>query len=166
MSEDRWERLFADLSVRSEDDGDLPDLVEAERVALTLHDRLRAAIGADITVRADRTDLRGVAVDVGKDWLRLERQGSDIVVALAWITRISALGASAPKAGLELSLTTLLRALARSGATIVCAAGGEETSGRVRAVAADHIEIRTESGDAIVPIAAITHLRAPHAAFE
>ena len=164
--DDRWERLFADLESRVEGDGDLADLVEAERVAIALPDRLRAAVGHAVSARAGGIQIAGVLLDVGQDWILIERRDGDVLVPLAAITRLSPLGARQPRAGIELPLASLLRALGRSGAVAVCRAGEEDISGRILAVGADHLGVRTESGDSIVPLAALSSVRAPKAAFE
>ncbi|MDN5559317.1 MAG: hypothetical protein L0G23_07780 [Ruaniaceae bacterium] len=164
--DDRWERLFADLESRVAGDGDLPDLVEAERVAVTLQDRLRAAIGHAVSAHAGGFQIAGTLLDVGQDWILIGRPDSDVLVPLAAITRMGPLGARQPKAGIELPLTSVLRALGRSGAVAVCRAGGEDFSGRIVAVGADHLELRSEAGDSIILIDALSTVRAPKAAFE
>ena len=46
--DDRWDRLFADLEALATpalDEDEIPDMVEAERVAVALADRLAGAVG-------------------------------------------------------------------------------------------------------------------------
>ena len=164
--DDRWDRLFADIEVRAADDGDLAELVEAERVSVTLQDRLRAAAGGQLAVRAGGVDIAGTLADVGLDWVRIHRSDGDVLVPLVAITWLSALGASKPVDGIEQRLNSLLRAIARTGAVVVCATGGDEVVGRILAVASDHLELRTDTGDVVLPTAALSYVRAPRAAFD
>lgn len=163
--DERWEKLFADLSTRATDEGDLSELVEAERVSVTLQDRLRAATGETLAVRSGGVDIVGTLADVGLDWVRIRRADGDILVPLSAITWLSALGSRRPAGGIQRSLNSLLRAIARASAVVVCAAGGEEIAGRIIAVAADHLEVRTDTGDVVLPTAALNYVRAPKAAF-
>lgn len=168
MSSDaRWDRLFQDLEHRVAGDPELPDLVEAERVSVNLIDRLRSGVLQPIVVRAAGEDIAGTLCDVGENWVRIRRPDSDVALPVSSIARVSDLGARSPARGIQMTWNALLRRLARHGAWIVCALPGEMLSGRVIAVAADHIEVRSEAGARVIlPTAAIRYVRATAAAFD
>ncbi|WP_127131813.1 hypothetical protein [Georgenia sp. SYP-B2076] len=150
----RWEALFGDLqsqyeaAARVEDDGLVVELAEAEIGGVRLCDRLRARLGAAVTLRLrGGTDVRGQVLDVAPQWVLLGAgEGRTLVpltaVALAW-----PLGAAAPQAGVveqRLRVTHVLRALAREGARVrvACDAGGY--AGWLIRVGADHLDLRTD----------------------
>lgn len=166
VSEDRWKKLFADLESRVDDEAEVPELVEAERVGVRLHDRLRAAVGTQLCVWAAGIRVTGLLAEVGMGWVRIRRAESDVIVSEESITRLDALGVRQSQVSVERSLTSVLRVLARSGAGLVMRAGDEDLTGRIVAVAADHLELRTETGDMIVPIRALSTVRSPRAALD
>lgn len=159
---DRWDRLFADLDRPDlPDEGEVAELVEAERTALTLANRLRGSVGRALTVRLDHALLSGVLDGVGADWLLLRTQTGVTVVALAALVEVSALANAAPAARIELTLPALLRRLAREADRVVVSHRSGSVAGTLTVVAADHVEVRTDSGDAIIPLPAIAAVTAP-----
>lgn len=159
---DRWERLFADLDrPLLPDESEVAELVEAERASVTLASRLRGSLGSALTVCVPQVRLRGTLEAVGKDWLLLRSPAGIVLVMLDAVTELSALGNTQPAAAVELAASAALRRLARRGARVVIYRVADTVAGQLAAVAADHVEVRGETGAVVVPFAAITAVAAP-----
>lgn len=153
----RWDRLFDDLEAqfdaeqRSESEADLADLIRAERAGLSLADRLRAHVAAELG-----WGLRGTApfeaelLDLGADWLLLRRGLQELVVPLDAVLEVRRLARAArPDGGAvarRLGIGSVLRRLARDRAEVGVAVIGnhgvaEEVVGTIDRVGADHLDL-------------------------
>lgn len=149
----RWERLFADLEGQLDvafDEDEIPELVEAERVSVRLHDRVRGRLGQrlDVTTRGGRR-VGGVLVDAGAHWLALQDGDLLTLIPLHAVLTCSPLGVAVPREGVERSLGAALRALARSGEQVVVDLGTAQLHGRLAAVGADHCDLLPPGGQVV-----------------
>ncbi len=163
--DDRWDRLFADLEALATpalDEDEIPDMVEAERVAVALADRLAGAVGrhADLLTRAGRR-LGGTVREAGPDWVALAAASSLHVVPLVAVRWVAALdGPSRPSHGaVRASLAAVVRRLARTGLPVVADVDGAVLRGAIVAVGADHCDLATETAVLTVPLAVLDGLR-------
>ncbi|MDP9395589.1 MAG: hypothetical protein M3Q27_15630 [Actinomycetota bacterium] len=173
----RWERLFADLegqldeSGRADLDAEVADRTRAERSAIRLVDRLRAASGSTVTVVLDGRSVVGRVADVGADWVLLEETARVALVPLRAVNTLRGLGARARHPGSEgpvagrRELTAVLRSLARDRADAVLSlTGGSEVSGVIERVGADHLDLAERGGGGdghrlTVPLSALVVVR-------
>lgn len=150
----RWDRLFADLEAQleaaaaAELGAEVADRARRELAQLALVDRLRAAVGAELTIGVG-PDLAvtGAVVRVGPEWTLLVADGGrDAVLPLAAISWVSGAPAqaAAPAGEVEarLGLGMLLRGIARdrSPVTVVLRDGGRVV-GTLDRVGADWVDI-------------------------
>ena len=152
----RWEALFTDLEAElaAAQDADLEleirDRTRREVAALRLTDRVRPAVGHEITVYADGAPpLAGRLTACGPDWLLLaEAHGHELLVPFAALTGVAGLGRrTAPAGGAgavsgKLDLRHALRGLAR-GRLPVAAVLRDATTlhGTLDRVGADFVEV-------------------------
>ena len=173
----RWERLFADLEAQLAAAQDrqtrveLAELVRAERAAMHLVDRLRAAVGLPLRVQvgflpgdADAA-IAGDLVEVGPDWLLLaDPFGGRALVPSAAVQAVTGL---APYVAPEersvvarLGLPHALRALSRDRVELAASTESRTLVGRLDRVGADHVDVTPASGPPwTVPIAALRVVR-------
>lgn len=154
----RWERLFDDLEAQLEAErhaetvADLTDLIRAERAGLTLSDRLRGQLGAELGWCLRGTHVFDAElVDVGADWLLLRRGvRQELVVSLEAVIEVRRMARSARQdpgaVARRLGIGSVLRRLARDRAEVgVRLAGGtvpaEEVVGTIDRVGADHFDL-------------------------
>jgi hypothetical protein len=148
----RWEALFADMEAQLEAarTADLAaavaELTRAERATVGLADRLRAARGSEIVVRARGGDqISGVLVDAASEWILLDGHGRSSLVPLAAVTSVRGLTRySTGAAGVverRLTLGHALRAVARDRSVVQLSTDGGELTGRVERVGADHLDL-------------------------
>jgi len=162
----RWERLFADLEGQlagGPDEDEIPDLVEAERVAVRVADRVRGRLGArlDVVLRSG-TRIGGEVVDAGTNWFAVRSDAGFSVVAEEAVIACGPLGVAVPEEAVGRSLAGVLRSLARAGSPVVVDAGGMHLTGRIAAVGADHCDLRRENGSLLsIRLAAIDLVRWP-----
>lgn len=169
----RWDALFADMELQlaaAETDDRLAEVAEltrAERGAVTLVDRLRAARGGDVTLVVGGSVLRGELVDVGPTWVLLAASGREHLVPLAGVGSVA--GAGAPSSGpadevhRRLGLAHALRALSRDRSVVRVVTRAGALDGRIDEVAADHVGLALVHPDAqrptgelrLVPFAAL-----------
>ena len=159
----RWEALFADLEAEydaagsDEHDAEVRDRVRIEHARLTLADRLRAHVGATITVTTNGAGvIRGTLTDAEPGWLVL----GDTLVPASAIREVGGLGprASEPKPAPKrpLPLGYALRALADSGDPVACTfTDGRTVRATIERVGADHVDI----GGVAVPFRRIAAIR-------
>ncbi len=151
----RWDSLFADLEAEydalqaRELAAELPDRVRGELASVTLADRLRAAIGREVSVTvAGGGALAGRLLDVGSDWLLVqENPGRQGLVPLASVSSFACLarGARVAEPGsvaARLPLTAALRAVARDRGTVaVMLTDGATLHGVIARVGADFVDV-------------------------
>jgi hypothetical protein len=123
----RWDTLFADLEAqvealdRAELAGEIDERTRGEVAELSVHDRLRAAVGQTIRVLCQGgVGVTGELARVGADWLLLdEGAGREVVVvldavAVLWgLGRASAVGGSGGAVAARLGVRHVLRGIAR-----------------------------------------------------
>ncbi|WP_369139964.1 hypothetical protein [Modestobacter versicolor] len=172
----RWEQLFADLEAQvAEQEAALeqaeePSRTRAEHGRVLLADRLRGAVGHELSLRCPGTPLAGRLVDVGVDWLLLaDGQGRELLVATAQVTAVGGLtSATAPASGpgpgevaRRLDLRRALRGLSRDRAAVSCLlTDGGALTGTVDRVGADFVELAEHPLDQPRRRAAVTAVRA------
>lgn len=152
----RWDLLFADLEGQAEEADAAERAAEvAERTRLEvgrlrLVDRLRAAAGARVVLRAQGGQvLTGRVADVGADWVLLEETGARAaLVPLQSVLALSGVGARSDLPGSEgevearLDLRYALRRLVRDRAVVELVLGdGTTVSGTLDRVTADHVDL-------------------------
>lgn len=177
------ERMLADLEAaqaareRAEARAEVAESVRAEQGAVTMADRLRAGLGAAVTVHVAGEALRGRIVDVGQGWLALERVGGaertggdDLVrpgmrlVPFAAVAGIAGLGrahAQADGSPIGRGWSSLLRAVARSRAPVAWhLVSGETSAGTIDAVGADHVLLTPHQAGAtlVLPLSSLAWL--------
>jgi hypothetical protein len=156
----RWERLFADLEARLEAeeratwDGDVADLVPAERGQLTLADRLRAHLGESLSWSLGFGDpsLDGELLDIGADWVLIKAGRGETLIPIGAVQYVSGLSRVAePDSGelaRRLGLGVVLRGLARDRAVVnVRLRGDLRATGTIDRVGTDHLDLAVHAGD-------------------
>lgn len=152
----RWQQLFGDLQAQFEEAeaaaerSEASSRARAEVGAVGLTDRLRGAIGTEISLRCRGAGpVSGSLVEVGPDWLLVrEAHGSEVLVALAAVLAASGLGrrtAAPARTGhvrLQLDLRRAVRGLARDRSAVqVVLVDGASLAGTVDRVGADHLDL-------------------------
>jgi hypothetical protein len=150
----RWERLFADLEARFEAEeraiaeGDVIDLVRAERGRLTLHDRLRAHVGESLTWSLAPGEVleRGELIDLGADWVLVRTGPEEVLIPIGAVQYIGGLSRAAdPSAGevaRRLGLAAVLRGLSRNRAVVgVRLRSDQRLTGTIDRVGVDHLDL-------------------------
>jgi hypothetical protein len=157
----RWQQLFADLEARFE--AEQVAVERAETASRTRHeigglrfvDRLGGALGSPVVLLCRGAgQVPGALIEVGADWLLLDDDGREVLVATAAVRAVSGLGRStAPvrETGVvesRLDLRRALRGLARDRATVqVVLDDGTALHGTIDRVGADHLELAEHAGD-------------------
>ena len=153
----RFERIFEDLEGRfahyeeEEMRAVAEELGRAERAQLTLADRLRGADGRTLTLRLGASlRLTGTVDRVGPDWVvRTDATGpaQQAVVPLAASTTVEGLPARARTApegiGSALGLGSVLRGIARDRSVVRLETTAGQLVGRLAAVGADTVDVRS-----------------------
>ena len=151
----RWESLFADLegqlaaAEQAARDGEVAELTRAEHASITLADRLRARVGAPVTLELlDGETLPGAPRTVATAWLLLDGQGAagraGHLVPLAAIGAITGLSRHAVPSASRLDglgLGTVLRELQRDRARVVVRTAAGQAAGRLARVGQDHLDL-------------------------
>ena len=154
----RWDALFADLAAQrdalewAELDGELAERVRGEVGELTLVDRARGAVGAELRVRlSGPLDVAGRLAGAGPDWLLVdEPDGRAALVAVGQLISVRGLphhSAAPGSAGVvesRLGLRQVLRAIARDRSAVrVHLADGSTVDATIDRVGADYVEVAT-----------------------
>lgn len=174
----RWERLFADLEAQfaeselSELWSEVADRTVTELAKLRVADRLRAVTGWELGVwTAGGGTARGTVRSCGPDWLLLaDPNGSETVVALASVLKITGLGRRASVPGSEgrlagrLRLSYVLRGVARDRAAVaVTLVDGSTLVGVIDRVGADHMDLSADHAEhtsaATIPFSGLAMVR-------
>ena len=148
----RWDALFADMElqlVAADSDAraqEVADITRAERAAVLLADRLRAAEGTTVGITlASGHRLEGTVLDAAAAWVLLARGGGEHLISLTAVAAVSGLGpGSAGPTGLalrRLGLGHALRAVARDRSLVRVTTFGATVQGRIDAVGADHVDV-------------------------
>jgi hypothetical protein len=156
----RWERLFADLEARLEAEeragleGEVADLVRAERSRLAVRDRLRAHLDERLTLSFVSGDppATGRLLDVGADWVLVEAAIGEMLIPIAVVASIAGLSRQAAPDSSEvarrLGIGVILRGLARDRAVVsVRLAGDQCVTGTIDRVGADHVDVAVHPQD-------------------
>jgi hypothetical protein len=179
----RWDALFEDLEAQfgamqdSEFLTEVADRTRAELGRITMLDRLRAAVGATVSVDIGTgQDVMGKLSRVGKDCLLIDTAPHDEwLIPVGAISGLSGLGPWAQMgAGVaaRLGMAHLLRGIARdrSPVTVLCGEAETPATGTIDRVGADFVELarhpldaprrRTEVYDVrLIPTAAMRAVR-------
>lgn len=153
----RWEQLFEDLDARWEDlarrerAAEIAEHTRAERGGVTLAHRMAADLGRPLRLRISGAGwLEGELRDVGQDWLLIQPAaragGREVLVAHGAVAAVTGLSGRAEvregAASRRFDLRTALRVVSRDRATVrVQDREGEELTGTVDAVLADHLDL-------------------------
>lgn len=159
----RWDELFADLEAqaaaltRAELAGEVDERTRTEVGALSLLDRLRAAIGTPLRLHvhagASGLVVSGSISRVGPEWVLIDEQdGREAVVALAHVlrarglARYSAVPDSMSVVESRLGLRHVLRGVARDrSAARVHLVDGSVLDATIDRVGADFVEVATHA---------------------
>lgn len=152
----RFERIFEDLEgqfahhQQEEARAISEDLTRAEQAQLTLADRLRGAEGRRLTVHlAPAVRVSGVVQEVGDQWVALvaDSGGRSAVVPLAAVVMLEGLPTRArlaeDTASSARGLGSVLREIARDRSVVHLETTGGAVTGRIAAVGADALDIRS-----------------------
>jgi hypothetical protein len=182
----RWERLFDDLEAqleaaeRDEFDAEVADRVRREAARLALLDRLRAGLGAALTVTVHGAgSLSGTLARTGPGWLLLDvaAQPATLVILDAVVdVRGLPAGAREPASmgavEARLDVGFVLRAIARDRSPVaIVARDGSRFHGTIDRVGADHLDLAEHpageprragdvSGVRVLPFAGMAIVRA------
>lgn len=150
----RWERLFDDLEAQVaaaeavEWHEEVSERTRYEQGRLTLRDRLRAALGADLALGVGPLVVCGRLLRVAADALLVEDLRGQVVVPLAavdWVRGLQRAASPDPEGPPRLSLTlrAVLRDLARDRMSVSVTIGSADVPvrGRVQAVGADAFDL-------------------------
>jgi hypothetical protein len=151
----RWERLFADLAAQlataeaAELAGEVSDRSRREVARLHLADRVRLAVGAEVTAGvAGLGTLAGRLVRSGPGWWLVTADGADVLVcaeAVSWVGGLPALAAEpevTPEVERRLGLGYVLRGIARDrSAVTVVLTDATVLTGTIDRVGADFIDL-------------------------
>lgn len=156
----RWERLFADLEARLDAeeraavDGDVVDMVRAERGRLTLQDRLRAHVGEPLTwgLGLPEGSEHGELLDLGADWVLVRTLRGEVLIPIGALRYVGGLSRAASpdtsEVARRLGLARVLRGLCRDRAVVsVRLPGDERLTGTIDRVGADHLDLAVHAGD-------------------
>jgi hypothetical protein len=156
----RWERLFADLEAQLEAEeravmeGEVVDLVRAERGRLTIRDRLRAHVGEPLTwsLAGGEPTLTGRLLDVGADWVLIAAARGELLVPLAAVQSIVGLtrftAADGGEVARRLGIGVILRGLSRDRAVVqILLCGDQRVTGTIDRVGADHFDVAVHPDD-------------------
>lgn len=145
--DDRSDRLQGDeLRATSQ------ELARAERTAITLEDRLRAAQGEAVDVHLRHGSVvHGAVTAVGPGWVRLVADDRrEVLIPLPAVDLLDGLGPAARPApeglGAARSLQGVLRDLARDRRVLCVRTRSVEVTGRIAAVSADLFDIDIADG--------------------
>lgn len=181
----RWEGLFADLEAqaealeRAERAGEVDERTRVEVGALALGDRLRAAVGMPLRIRAaGSVAVAGTVVRVGPDWALVdEGAGRETVLVLAQLVSVRGLArfSATPDSGSvvesRLGIRHALRGIARDRSAVRLHLSDATTvDATIDRVGADFVEVATHAaGEArrrqdvrdaeLVPIAHLVAVR-------
>jgi hypothetical protein len=164
--------LFADLqgqwdaAQRADDEARIADIAELEMGRTRLADRLRARLGAALTVRlADGSQIAGLVLDAAPQWLLLQTGERRALVPVAAVAAAWPLGPVAPEAGVvesRLGVSHVLRAIAREGVTVRVRSTAIDVRGQIVRVGVDHLDVLLDSaaghGSGAVLTVAVTAL--------
>jgi hypothetical protein len=154
----RWDLLFADLAAqgealeRAELDSEVAERLRGEVGELSLVDRARAAVGAELRLRLrGGLDIAGRLTGAGPDWLLLaEPDGREVLVAsgqlisVRGLPRSSAAPGSAGVVESRIGVRQLLRAMARDRSPVRAhLVDGSALDATVDRVGADFLELAT-----------------------
>lgn len=156
----RWERLFADLEARLEaedhaaTEGEVADLVRAERARLAVRDRLQAHLGERLTWSIVSGDpaLTGRLLDVGPDWVLVAIASGELLIPIGAVQSIAGLSRfTAPEAGAvarRLGIGVILRGLSRDRAVVsVRLRDDQRVTGTIDRVGIDHFDVAVHPDD-------------------
>lgn len=157
----RWDALFDDIEAqldavdRASAAGEVDERTRAERARVLLPDRLRAAVGREVTVMVrSGHQVSGVVLDAGLTWVLLDDGREHLVPVPAMVGVAGLPDLVAPPAGAvlrRLGLGHALRGVARDRAVVRVLAGGLVLRGRVDAVGADHLDLALVRPDSYRP---------------
>jgi hypothetical protein len=155
----RWARLFADLEghahamAEAEADAEIVDQIRVELGRIALQSRLRAAVGAVLTIDVEGAGcLHGELLQVGGDWMLLQT-AAETIVPVAAVLAVHDLPAAAASPNFDqlssrLPLTTALRALVLDRCAVtVTLRDGASISGTPERVGADFIDLAVHALD-------------------
>jgi hypothetical protein len=160
----RWELLFADLEAQAvaqdvaEADALVAELTRAEHATMTLADRFRAALGAEVVLDlAAGEPVRGTVREAAAEWVLLSGVApggpAQHLVPLSAVSGVSGLGRQAAPQRLRegLGLGPLLRGLQRDRARLLVRTFAGAVEGRVGRVGRDHFDVEVVRGDGANP---------------
>ncbi|HST86493.1 MAG TPA: hypothetical protein VLL08_32445 [Kineosporiaceae bacterium] len=156
----RWERLFDDLEAqleaeeRTAAEGEIADLVRAERARLAVVDRLKAHLGEPLTwaLVTGEPALTGRLLDVGADWVLVATASGESLIPIGAVQSITGLSRfTAPEAGevaRRLGIGVILRGLSRDRAVVgIRLKGDQRVTGTIDRVGVDHCDLAVHPED-------------------
>jgi hypothetical protein len=154
----RWQLLLADIEAQfdaaeaAELAAEVRDRTRRELARVSLVDRLRAAIGAQVSVGVPHLGaVHGQLTGVGPDWLLLtEPPSRDVLVPLTAAITVTGVGPNADvptgEVDARLGLRYALRLLARDrAAVVITVSDGRTLAGTLDRVGADFVDVAEHS---------------------
>ncbi len=155
----RWESLFADLEAQfaaaaaRDQVSEVQEIVRIERARQTLVQRLAGAVGGDVDLQLLGGErLGGRLAGIGKDWLMLNRAGTEELVpinAVSWWMARERTRTLAEQTESRVKFSQALRVLVRDRARV--SVGGIDgrllASGTLDQVGQDFVEVALHPND-------------------
>lgn len=183
----RWDGLFADLEAQlsqaawQETEAEAAELTRGETAGVHLVDRLRGAVGHDLTLRltgGDRLEIR--VSTVGPSWIGGTDGAGAVLVPLSSVSlvehRLPVAAAERSASARVMGIGSVFRSLARSRMPIalVGVEGSQLAEGTIDRVGADHLDLALHARDeirrrdavrgvAVVPFTAVGYVRSAQA---
>ncbi len=142
-----------DARRRADADALVDELAQAERVALTLADRIAAREGEKLKViLRGGESIEGALVRARKGWILLRDARGDALIPLHAIVAASPLGMSADcsRASAGIAMSSVLRALANARIPVVVDHDAGRHVGIILGVFADHFDMETNAGETMI----------------
>ena len=164
----RWAVLFHDLEsqmeaqVAEEQRWAALDIAEAEMAAVTLEDRLRGALGGQVTLHTLASAvISGVLEQVGAGFVVVEAARAQWVVPTARLAGVRMDSRAREGSGVlaRLGVGHALREIARDGQPVRVAVVGSDVSvGHLVRVGKDHVDLAAPGGVWTIPWGAIDYV--------
>jgi hypothetical protein len=166
----RWGRLFDDLDAqadaaeRSEVVAEAAELQRLELSRQSLSDRLRAAIGVEVSMHAAGVAVHGRVSRVGAGWVLVDTAAAETLVALdavAWVERLpAAVDGDGDPVEQRLGLGHVLRRLSRDRAVVTMTLRDATTiTGTLDRVGTDFADVAEHPADVVRRAAHVTRVR-------
>lgn len=164
----RWDALFSDLeaqaraSERADIDVAATEMLAAEAATVELTERIAATFQVVVVTRSGEA-IEGQVATVARQWILLSSGASEILIPTASIDHVRGLERLSRPLGSvslqSLSLGSVLRTFARNRFRVGVRSSSTTTHGAVIRVGKDWVELATDQGQVVIPMAAVMWVR-------